>query len=111
MLQGAEIPFVRFLALRAANTLGPDAELAARAALSKTATALPKDTNGIVEAIRQLYVARVGALKARTAALQQLDGLLITAPEQLRTAADQDESEGKSAHGSDTALRPTPFIG
>src|SRR6266851_528260 len=61
-----------------------DAELAARAALSGTATAVPKQTSGIVEAIRQLSVARAGALKARTAALQQLDDLVITAPEQLR---------------------------
>jgi transposase len=61
-----------------------DAELAARAALSGRATAVPKQTSGIVEAIRQLSVARAGALKARTAALQQLDDLLITAPEQLR---------------------------
>jgi len=61
-----------------------DAELAARAALSATARAVPKQTSGIVEAIRQLAVARSGALKARTAALQQLDDLLITAPEQLR---------------------------
>lgn len=62
-----------------------DAELAARAALSGTATAVPKQTNGIVEAIRQLSVARSGALKARTAALHQLDDLLITAPERLRS--------------------------
>src|SRR6266545_2689083 len=61
-----------------------DAELAARAALSGTATAVPKQTSGIVEAIRQLRVVRGGALKARTAALQQLDDLVITAPEQLR---------------------------
>jgi len=62
-----------------------DAELAARAALNGTAKAVPKQTSGIVEAIRQLAVARSGALKARTAALQQLDDLLITAPEQLRS--------------------------
>jgi transposase len=62
-----------------------DAELAARAALSRTATAVPKQTGGIVEGIRQLSVARAGALKARTAALQQLDDLVITAPEQLRS--------------------------
>jgi transposase len=61
-----------------------DAELAARAALSGTATAVPKQTSGIVEAIRQIAVARAGALKARTAALQQLDDLIITAPEHLR---------------------------
>jgi transposase len=45
---------------------------------------VPKQPGGIVEAIRQLRVARTGALKACTAALQQLDDLLITAPEQLR---------------------------
>jgi len=61
-----------------------DAELAARAALSGTATAAPKHTGRIVEAIRQLAVVRTGALKARTAALQQLDDLIITAPEALR---------------------------
>src|SRR5919199_1226740 len=61
-----------------------DAELAARSALSGTATALPKQTSGIVEAIRQLHVARSGALTARTGPLQQLDDLLITAPQQLR---------------------------
>ena len=62
-----------------------DAELAARAALSGTATAVPKQTNGIVEAIRQLLVVRSGALKARKAALQQLNDLIVTAPEQLRS--------------------------
>src|SRR2546430_922482 len=61
-----------------------DAELAARAPLSGTASAVPKQTSGIVEAIRQLSVARAGALKARTAALHKLDDLLVTAPEQLR---------------------------
>ncbi len=61
-----------------------DAELAARAVLSGTARALPKDTSGMVEAIRQLAVVRQGALKARTAALQQLDDLIITAPQKLR---------------------------
>jgi transposase len=66
-----------------------DAELAARAALSGTAAAVPKDTGGIVEAIRQLSIVRAGALKARTAALQQLDDLIITAPQGLRDALSQ----------------------
>jgi len=58
-----------------------DAELAARAALSGSAKAVPKRrTDGVVEAIRQLGVARAGALKAPTAALQQLDDPIITAP-------------------------------
>src|SRR6266581_6975488 len=62
-----------------------DAELAARAALSRTATAVPKQTSGIVEAIRQLQVVRTSALKARHAALQQLNDLIVTAPETLRS--------------------------
>ena len=62
-----------------------DAELAARAALSHTATAVPKQTSGIVEAIRQLHIVRTSALKARHAALQQLNDLIVTAPEQLRS--------------------------
>jgi hypothetical protein len=61
-----------------------DAELAARHVLAASSIVIAKDTTGIVEAIRQLRVARSGALKARTAALQQLDDLTITAPQQLR---------------------------
>jgi transposase len=61
-----------------------DAELAARAALSGKAGAIPKQTDGIVESIRQLRVARQGAVKARSAALAQLRDLLVTAPEPLR---------------------------
>jgi transposase len=49
-----------------------DAEAAARKALADEATAIPKHTNGIVESIRQLRVAREGAIKANTAALNQL---------------------------------------
>jgi transposase len=45
---------------------------------------IPKDTTGIVEAIRQLRVAGDGAVKARTAALNALGGLIISAPEHLR---------------------------
>jgi transposase len=63
-----------------------DAEAAARAVLAGTATAVPKDRTGIVEAIRVLRVARSGAVKARTAALNQLKDLVTTAPEDLRTA-------------------------
>ncbi len=61
-----------------------DAELAARAAQAGTATATPKVTTGSVEAIRQLAVTRDSAVKARTAALGQLQDLLVTAPAQLR---------------------------
>src|SRR5207253_9027044 len=47
-------------------------------------TAVPKQTSGIVEAIRQLMVVRTRALKARKAALEQLNDLIVTAPEELR---------------------------
>lgn len=61
-----------------------DAESAARAVLSGQATGTPKDSSGAVEAIRVLRVARGGAVKARTAALNQLKDLIVTAPEQVR---------------------------
>jgi transposase len=61
-----------------------DAEAAARKVLSGEATGTAKDTQGIVESIRQLSVARDGAVKARKAALCQLGDLLITAPAAVR---------------------------
>jgi transposase len=62
-----------------------DAINAARAALSGQATGIPKTRTGPVEAIRALRAARNGAVKARTAAYNQLHGLLASAPEPLRT--------------------------
>jgi transposase len=61
-----------------------DAVAAARAALSGQATGVPKTRTGPVEAVRALRVARAGAVKARTAAVNQLHGLLASAPEALR---------------------------
>jgi transposase len=61
-----------------------DAIAAARAALSGQAAGTPKTRTGPVEAIRTLRVARAGAIKARTAALNQLHGLITAAPETLR---------------------------
>jgi transposase len=61
-----------------------DAEAAARAVLAGTATAKPKLANGSIEAIRAIRVARNGAIKAKTAATNALQALLITAPEPLR---------------------------
>jgi len=61
-----------------------DAEMAARHVLAGSSVVIAKDTTGIVEAIRQLRVARDGAVKARSAALNALTGLIVTAPEQLR---------------------------
>jgi transposase len=61
-----------------------DAEMAARHVLADNRPVTAKDTTGIVEAIRQLRVAREGAVKARSAALNALTGLIITAPEDVR---------------------------
>ncbi len=61
-----------------------DAELAARVALAGKSNAIPKQTEGIVESIRQLRVARQSAVKARSAAMVQLQDLIVTAPEALR---------------------------
>jgi transposase len=63
-----------------------DAVAAARAALAGTAAGTPKTGTGPVEAIRVLRTARRGAVKARTAALNQLSGLLTTTDEDLRAA-------------------------
>lgn len=62
-----------------------DAEAAARAALNGEATALPKGGDGPVEAIRVLRLARRSALKARTQAANQITGLIVNAPDELRS--------------------------
>ena len=65
-----------------------DAEAAARAVLAGTATTLPKTGDGPVEMIRVLHITRETAVRARTAACNQLQALATTAPadlaEQLR---------------------------
>lgn len=61
-----------------------DAEMAARTVLAGDATALPKAGDGPVEALRQLRLARSGAMKARTAAANQLHSVCDTAPEPIR---------------------------
>ena len=84
-----------------------DAEAAARKVLSGEATAAAKDTTGIVEAIRQLSVARNSAVKARSAALCQLGDLLVTAPAALREQLDTRRTlEGKASVCA--RLRPDP---
>ncbi|MBE1582211.1 IS110 family transposase [Nonomuraea angiospora] len=61
-----------------------DAYAAADAVLAGRATARPKSGDGIVESIRVIHLARSGAVKARTACLNELRGLLVTAPASLR---------------------------
>jgi transposase len=61
-----------------------DAERAARAVLAGEASGVPKSSDGRVEMIRTLRAARRSAIKARTQAANQLQGLRVTAPEELR---------------------------
>ena len=60
------------------------AEAAARAVMSGDAKAIPTAGDGPVEALRQLRVARNGAMKARTAAANPLHSLCDTAPDCVR---------------------------
>ena len=60
-----------------------DAEAAARAVLCGEATVRPKSADGPVEAIRLLHATRRSAVKARTGAINQLKGHLVTAPEHV----------------------------
>jgi transposase len=61
-----------------------DAEAAARAVMADDTAGEPKSGDGRVEMIRTLRSARQSAVKARTQAANQLQGLLVTAPEDLR---------------------------
>jgi transposase len=61
-----------------------DAEMAARLFQAGKAKAVPKQTDGIVESVRLLRVARNSAVKSRSAALVQVRDLIITAPQELR---------------------------
>jgi transposase len=61
-----------------------DAIAAAKAVLSGDATGVPKASDGQVEAIRMLRVARRGALKERTSAAGQIHNVITTCPEPLR---------------------------
>jgi transposase len=61
-----------------------DAYAAADAVLAGRARALPKGSDGIVESIRVIHLTRAGAMKARTACLNELRSLLVTAPAGLR---------------------------
>ena len=60
-----------------------DAEAAARAVLVGEASGVPKSGDGRAEMIRTLRAARRSAVKARTQAANQFQGLRVTAPEEL----------------------------
>lgn len=78
---------------RKGKTDAIDAEAAARKVLAGDATTRPKTTTGAVESIRLLTVARNSAIKARSAALVQLQDVLVTAPAHLR-----DQITAKGGH-------------
>jgi transposase len=61
-----------------------DAERAARAVLAAETAGEPKSADGRVEMIRALRAARRSAVKSRTQAANQLQGLRVTAPDGLR---------------------------
>ncbi len=61
-----------------------DAERAARAVLANEFCVVPKGGHGPIESLRVLWTARRGAVKARTQAANQLHGLVVTAPDELR---------------------------
>ena len=61
-----------------------DAYAAAEAVLAGRASTVPKAGDGIVESIRALHLVRAGAVKARTACINEMKALIITAPDQLR---------------------------
>ena len=62
-----------------------DAEAAARAALARVRTGVPKARHGQVEALRNLRVARRSAVEQRADCQRQIKTLIVTAPEDLRT--------------------------
>ncbi|UKA75065.1 transposase [Arthrobacter sp. FW306-07-I] len=61
-----------------------DAYQAAKSVLEGRATSVPKAKDGPVECLRILRAGRASAIKARTAAINQIKGLLVSAPDKLR---------------------------
>ncbi|MGV9714070.1 IS110 family transposase [Gordonia sp. NPDC003424] len=61
-----------------------DAIAAARNALAHNDLPEPKVGDGAIEVIRVLSIVRKSAIKARTATIQQIKSILVTAPAQLR---------------------------
>ncbi len=69
---------------RSSKSDSRDAESAARTVLAGETAGEPKSADGYVEMIRALRAARRSAMKARTQAANQLQGLRVTAPDELR---------------------------
>jgi transposase len=61
-----------------------DAYQAAQSVLDGRTTSVPKAKDGPVECLRILRAGRTSAVKARTAAINQIKGLLVSAPDKRR---------------------------
>lgn len=61
-----------------------DAEQAAHAAFARVRTVTPRAHNGMVESLRALKIVRKTAIAGRRTALQMIQALIISAPEELR---------------------------
>jgi transposase len=61
-----------------------DAYQAAQSVLDGRSKSIPKAKDGPVECLRILRAGRTSAVKARTAAINQIKGLLVSAPDSLR---------------------------
>ncbi len=81
-----------------------DAGAAAAAVLAGSTAGVPRSRDGITEAIRVLHTTRRTAVKARTAAINTLGQLIITAPDQLR--AQLEPLTGVKRVAMAAALRP-----
>lgn len=66
-----------------------DALAAARAVLSGEATAVPRSSDGHLEAMRVIRVARTSAISHQTRLVNQMKALIVTAPHQLRERLEQ----------------------
>ena len=85
-----------------------DAEATARAVLSGRAAGTPKSRDAQVELIRALRVARRGAMKARIQAGNQIDALIVSAPQSVRQSLRG--LTGKHRIRGCAALRPGPIM-
>jgi transposase len=83
-----------------------DAVSAARAAQSGRARALPKGQDGPVEALRMLLLAKRSARRDRTATINQLRSIVVSAPDDLRVRLGGLRAGALVAHSA--ALRPRP---
>ncbi len=81
-----------------------DAEAAARAVLSGTATVIPKRRDGAVEQVRVLMIARRSAKTQRGQTLNQLRQVVICGPEEIRGRFKDRPQTGLIAEAA--AMRP-----